>query len=204
LGIIRIVLENGLRLPLLSSFRAAQANDKSAAELLVFFADRLKVHLREQGIRHDLIAAVFALGGEDDLVRLVARVKALQEFLASDDGQNLLVAYRRAANIVRAEEKKDKTAYSGAVDAALLREPQEQAVARAVADILPRLDKALSAEQFAVAMAALAELRGPLDAFFDHVTVNAADKALRANRLNLLTQIRAAMDRVADFSKIEG
>lgn len=175
-----------------------------AQDLLSFFADRLKVHLREQGVRHDLIAAVFALGGEDDLVRLVARVKALQEFLATDNGKNLLVAYGRAANILRAEEKKDKTSYAGAVDAALLREPQEQAVAQAVDAILPRLDKALQAEDFAGAMAALAELRGPLDAFFDKVTVNAEDKALRANRLNLLNRIRSAMDRVADFSKIEG
>ncbi len=204
LGIIRTVLENGLRLKLRKAFTAAKASDRNADDLLSFFADRLKVHLREQGVRHDLIAAVFALGGEDDLVRLVARVKALQEFLGTDNGKNLLVAYLRAANIVRAEEKKDKAGYSGAVDAALLREPQEQAVARAVDAMLPRLDRALQAEDFAAAMGALAELRGPLDAFFDKVTVNAEDKALRANRLNLLTRIRQAMDRVADFSKIEG
>jgi glycyl-tRNA synthetase beta chain len=204
LGIIRIVLENGLRLPLRQAFAAATASAGNVDDLMSFFADRLKVHLREQGVRHDLIAAVFALGGEDDLVRLVARVKALQEFLGTDNGKNLLVAYGRAANILRAEEKKDKTSYAGAVDAALLKEPQEQAVAKSVGDVVPRLEKALNAEDFAAAMAALAELRGPLDAFFDKVTVNAPDKALRANRLNLLNRIRSAMDRVADFSKIEG
>jgi glycyl-tRNA synthetase beta chain len=184
--------------------RDEKLRDERSWDLLSFFADRLKVHLREQGVRHDLIAAVFALGGEDDLVRVVARVKALQEFLGTDNGRNLLVAYGRAANIVRAEEKKDKAGYSGMVDAALLQEPQEQAVARSVDAMLPQLDKALQVEDFAAAMAALAELRAPLDAFFDKVTVNADDKALRANRLNLLTRIRSAMDRVADFSKIEG
>ncbi|MDF3073061.1 MAG: glyS [Alphaproteobacteria bacterium] len=209
LGIIRIVLENGLRLPLTRAFSAAatrlpKANAKLSDELLTFFADRLKVHLREQGVRHDLVSAVFALGNEDDLVRLMARVKALQEFLGSDNGKNLLVAYNRAANIVRAEEKKDKKTYAGSLDAALLKQDEEKAVASALDHAMPQVDKALAGENFVAAMAALAELRGPLDAFFDKVTVNADDAALRLNRLNLLTRIRSAMDRVADFSKIEG
>jgi glycyl-tRNA synthetase beta chain len=209
LGIIRIVLENGLRLPLTRAFSAAasrlpKANAKLADDLLAFFADRLKVHLREQGVRHDLVNAVFALGNEDDLVRLMARVKALQEFLASDNGKNLLVAYNRAANIVRAEEKKDKKSYAGTTDPALLKQDEEKAVATALDAAMPKVDKALAAEDFVGAMAALAGLRGPLDAFFDKVTVNADDEALRLNRLKLLTRIRSAMDRVADFSKIEG
>ncbi|MGE0154125.1 MAG: glycine--tRNA ligase subunit beta [Reyranellaceae bacterium] len=209
LGVIRIVLENGLRLPLRRAFEAAGKRMKTppanlAADLLAFFADRLKVHLREQGVRHDLVSAVFALGNEDDLVRLMARVRALQEFLASDNGSNLLVAYNRAANIVRAEEKKDKKSYAGAPDPALFRQDEEKAVAAALDAAMPRVDKALAAEDFVAAMAALAGLRGPLDAFFDKVTVNADDAALRTNRLNLLTRIRSAMDRVADFSKIEG
>jgi glycyl-tRNA synthetase beta chain len=137
-------------------------------------------------------------------VRLMARVKALQEFLASDNGKNLLVAYNRAANIVRAEEKKDKKTYAGAVDAALLKQDEEKAVSSSLEAAMPKVEKALGAEDFVGAMAALAGLRGPLDAFFDKVTVNADDAALRLNRLNLLTRIRSAMDRVADFSKIEG
>ena len=209
LGVIRIVLENGLRLPLGRAFQSAAKSLPKAErglgdELLGFFADRLKVHLREQGVRHDLVSAVFALGNEDDLVRLMARVKALQEFLGTDNGRNLLVAYNRAANIVRAEEKKDKTSYTGSLDALLLKQDEEKAVASALDGAMPKVEKALAAEDFVAAMAALAELRGPLDAFFDKVTVNADDAALRLNRLNLLTRIRSAMDRVADFSKIEG
>jgi len=209
LGIIRIVLENGLRLPLQKAFAAAKARaprsgDALGDELMAFFADRLKVHLRDQGVRHDLVSAVFALGNEDDLVRLMARVKALQEFMATDNGRNLLVAYNRAANIVRAEEKKDKKSFAGALDATLLQQAEEKTVAAALDAAMPKLEKALSAEDFVGAMAALADLRGPLDAFFDRVTVNADDAGLRTNRLALLTRIRSAMDRVADFSKIEG
>ena len=209
LGIIRIVLENGLRLSLRRIFAAAKARAPKSAdglgdELMIFFADRLKVHLREQGVRHDLVNAVFALGSEDDLVRLMARVKALQEFMTTDNGRNLLVAYNRAANIVRAEEKKDKKSFAGALDATLLQQAEEKTVAAALDAAMPKLEKALAAEDFVGAMAALADLRGPLDAFFDKVTVNADDAGLRTNRLALLTRIRSAMDRVADFSKIEG
>ena len=172
--------------------------------LLSFFADRLKVHLREQGVRHDLIDAVFALGGEDDLVRLIKRVEALQSFLASEDGGNLLTAYKRAANILKAEEKKDDTRYNGAPDAGLLTDDAEKALARALDTATPAIDAAIASEDFVAAMQALAGLRAPVDAFFDAVTVNADDAALRVNRLKLLNGIRSALDGVADFSKIEG
>lgn len=173
-------------------------------DLLTFFADRLKVHLREQGVRHDLIDAVFALGGEDDLVRLINRVEALQGFLKTEDGENLLTAYRRAANILRAEEKKDGISYNDAPDPGLLTDDAEKALADALDHAKPAIDNALAAEDFVAAMQALAGLRKPVDTFFDDVTVNADDAALRANRLKLLNGIRASLDGVADFSKIEG
>jgi len=213
LGIIRLIVENGLRLPLLGLFKASRKTfavaletdaDAVGAELLDFFADRLKVALKEKGVRHDLIDAVFSLGGEDDLVRLLKRVDALAAFLASDDGANLLVAYRRAANIVRIEEKKDAMAFAGPADAALLALAEEKALAEALASVGPLVDSALKAEDFAAAMAALARLRRPLDAFFDKVTVNADDAALRVNRLKLLALIGSAMGRLADFSRVEG
>ncbi|GAA0596298.1 glycine--tRNA ligase subunit beta [Caenispirillum bisanense] len=216
LGVIRLILENRLRLPLRTIFAHATepfveakhvAGAREAAvpaELLDFFADRLKVHLREAGVRHDLVTAVFALGGEDDLVRLLARVDALSAFVGSEDGANLLVAYRRAANILRIEEKKDGVAYRGAVDSGALVLPQEQALAAALDAAEPAARSALAAEDFAGAMAALAGLRAPVDAFFDDVTVNAEDAGLRRNRLHLLGRIVAVMGEVADFSKIEG
>ncbi len=212
LGVIRLVVENGLRLPLVPFFKLSHGQfrslgrsvDETAADLLDFFADRLKVHLKEKGVRHDLVNAVFALGGEDDLVRLLARVGALGEFLQSDDGSNLLVAYRRAANIVRIEEKKDGTSYAGPVDEALLRESEEKALARALAEVRAGAAGALTTERFADAMALLARLRQPVDAFFDKVTVNTEDAALRVNRLRLLAEIGGAMGEVADFGKIEG
>jgi glycyl-tRNA synthetase beta chain len=173
-------------------------------ELLDFFADRLKVHLREQGVRHDLIAAVFALGGEDDLVRLLARVAALDEFLKSEDGANLLTAYRRAANIVRIEEKKDGHSHNEAPDPTLLRQAEETALAERLTEVERLSSAALDGEEFGVAMVALATLRRPVDAFFDRVTVNDTDSALRANRLRLLARIKATLDRVADFAQIEG
>ncbi len=213
LGVIRLILENGLRLHLLDLFRGAHGEFKgplaasaeaTAADLLDFFADRLKVHLREQGVRHDLISAVFALGGEDDLVRLLARVDALKDFLASDDGANLLTAYRRAANIVRIEEKKDGISYSGGVDASLLTAAEEKALYDSLAELRRAMAPALTAERFADAMGALARLRRPVDQFFDRVTVNCDEGELRANRLRLLSQIEAAMGMIADFSRIEG
>ncbi len=208
LGAIRLVLENGLRLPLVPVFEAALAANRGAAslggELLAFFADRLKVSLKEKGVRHDLIDAVFALGGEDDLVRLLARVEALGAFLASDDGANLLIAARRASNIAGIEAKKDGASYDAPVDAGLLAQAEEKDLFARLSDVETAVRKAVEAEDFAAAMRALASLRSPLDAFFAQVTVNADDAALRANRLKLLSQIRRTTMLVADFARIEG
>ena len=214
LGVIRLIVENKLRLPLLVLFQnadrlleeqiATAGGKLNARELLDFFADRLKVALRENGVRHDLISAVFALGGEDDLVRLLARVDALRTFLESEDGANLLVAYRRASNIVRIEEKKDGKSYNSGVDAARLRQGEEKALHQALAASAEAGGRALDAEDFGGAMAALAQLRRPVDAFFDKVTVNCGEDDLRANRLRLLSEVRSTLNRVADFSQIEG
>ncbi len=175
------------------------------SDLLDYFADRLKVALREQGVRHDLIAAVFALGGEDDLVRLLARVEALGAFLGTDDGEHLLVAYQRAANIVRIEEKRDKTRYEGAeLSSGKLVQDEEKLLATRIFDAERDAAAALAREDFTGAMAALANLRKPVDDFFDEVTVNTEDPDLRANRLRLLARIGETLGRVADFSKIEG
>ncbi len=200
LGVIRIVLENRIRLPLGTFFKES--------DLMAFFAERLKVQARDKGVRHDVVDAVFALGKEDDLVRLLARVEALQAFLGSDGGKNLLTGYGRAANIVRAEEKKDKALagkIAGAPESELLEQAEEAAVASALSGVQSNIQAALAREDFAGAMAFFADLRAPIDAFFDKVTVNVTDKPeLRLNRLKLLNQIRATMDSVADFSKIEG
>ncbi len=204
LGVIRLILENDLRLPLSTAFAAAGAGADVSAELVAFFADRLKVYLREQGVRHDLITAVFALSGEDDLVRLLARVEALQSFLETDDGANLQAAYKRATNIVRIEEKGDDMSYAADVDTALLSQDEEKALHTQLVQATEGAASALADERFEDAMAALAALRGPVDAFFDEVTVNCDDADLRRNRLHLLSQIRATLDQVADFSKIEG
>jgi glycyl-tRNA synthetase beta chain len=254
LGVIRIVLENDLRLPLqaiiarhrlrllktLTTLRgphdaaaawidglseedmrqataAAETEDfasrlpasvtskllLAAGELLSFFTDRLKVHLRESEARHDLIDAVL-LGGQDDLALLVKRVEALAEFLQTDDGANLLIGVRRAINIVRDEEKRDKRSYAGEYDLDKLTAKEELALAAAIESVKQDTRAAINVENFAGAMRALAELRAPVDAFFDKVTVNAPDPLVRANRLALLSQIRAATLNVADFSKIAG
>ncbi len=219
LGVIRLIVENGLRVPLTDAFSLASAlfieNEElhvpslNRPDLLSFFADRLKVALKEKGVRHDLIDAVFAvpkadLTAEDDLVRLLARVDALKAFLAGADGANLLVAHGRAANILKIEEKKDGKSYDAEPDPALLSQSEEQALDAALKDAMPKIAAALAAEKFGEAMAALARLRAPVDAFFDKVTVNCDDADLRANRLKLLSRIRAALSGVADFSKIEG
>lgn len=214
LGVIRLIVENGLRLPLRTVFETArnlyadqgiaEAASLDLGELLAFFADRLKVHLREKGVRHDLIAAVFAVGGEDDLVRLLARVDALAAFLASEDGADLLTAFRRAANIVRIEEKKDGATYAASVDQGLLRQGEEIDLSGRIAEIMPRVADEIRRERFDEAMAILARLRGPVDAFFDEVTVNCDEPDLRENRLRLLSTIRSALSEVADFSSIEG
>ncbi len=210
LGVIRIILENKLRLPLrdaiasaLNGYAAIKTDTKKVTEeVLDFFADRLKVHLREKGVRHDYVTAVFALGTEDDLVRLIARVDALSGFLNTDDGANLLVAYRRAANILNIEEKKDNASYNDT--AGEFGAPEADLLLDALGICGTESDAALVKEDFVAAMSALARLRIPLDTFFEKVRVNADDPVHRAARLFLLSRIVAAMNRVADFSKIEG
>jgi len=184
--------------------RPPSANDTTIIDsLLAFFADRLKVLLRDEGKRHDLVDAVFALG-DDDLVRIVARVEALDGFLKTDDGASLLAGYKRASNILRIEEKKDATTYTGAPEALPGSAPEETALMAALATASPQIDTAIAKEDFTAAMIALSKLRRPLDDFFDKVFVNDPDFAVRRNRLLLLSQIRAAADRVADFSRISG
>jgi len=234
LGVIRIVLENGVRQPLLPLFRAClegldrqQVPRRNAAaekaegvpssahgavgdgwarerDLLAFFHDRLKVFLRDQGRRHDLIDAVLAdAGGADDLVRVVARVEALSAFLASDDGANLLAGWKRANNILAAEEKKG-TEVSSVLDARLFREPAETALFEAMNEATNKAGHAVDAEDFTGAMQALASLRAPVDAFLDTVLVNDPDPAIRMNRLTLLNELRRATARVADFARLAG
>ncbi len=215
LGVIRLVLENRLRLSLRDLFAIAArgygeiASAFDADALLDFFAERLKVALRSQGLRHDLIAAVFALerpdgGREDDLTRLVGRVRTLQTWLTGEAGENLLIAYRRAANIVRIEEKKDGAALEGPADQHLFEQHEEQALWMTLEAVRPTLDLALGREDFETALTDLSGLRAPVDAFFDKVTVNIEGLGLRANRLRLLKAIQATMSRVARFDLVEG
>jgi glycyl-tRNA synthetase beta chain len=233
LGVIRIVLENGLRLrlkelltdaliPLLKKLPIIESvpslpirqqireeiNAESAqksADLLAFFADRLKVYLRDKGARYDLIDAVFALPDQSDLLMIVKRVEALGRLLETEDGENLLVGYRRAANILRAEEKRDGAgAFEAPHDEAALNAPEEITLARAIGVASAEAAERVAAEDFEGAMRALAKLRTPVDAFFDKVTVNVDDPRLRLNRLRLLNELRRAVHSVADFSKIGG
>ena len=249
IGVIRIVLENGLRLPLASissdamtrldterlerrhaqrseelakipdavTLQLLSANlflrrgfdgrqiDERAIDLLAFFADRLKVYLRDKGARHDLIDAVFALPGQDDLLMIVRRVEALGKLLDTEDGKNLLAGYRRAANILRAEEKKDGGgAFAARHDPALLVLPAEKDLADTLAAAGAAARERVAREDFEGAMRALATLRAPVDAFFLDVTVNADAPDLRLNRLRLLNELREAMHGVADFSKVAG
>ena len=237
LGVVRLILENGLRLNLredvledafyvqknrhvvVISLSGNDEHDMAALEnygsldnpmpgdLLNFFADRLKVYLRDQGARHDLIDAVFALPGQDDLLMVVRRVEALGKFLETDDGRNLLAGYKRAANILRIEEKKDGRSYEAEPDRVAIAasgEPEEQALSEALVTAREAASAAVAAEDFSGAMRALSILRAPVDAFFEKVIVNADDPALRENRLALLNALRAATREVADFSKIEG
>jgi glycyl-tRNA synthetase beta chain len=193
LGVIRIVLDKGVRLHL---------GRWADASLLAFFADRLKVLLRDQGKRHDLVDAVFALG-DDDLVRIVDRIEALDGFLKTEDGANLLAGYRRAANILKAEEKKGALPTGPA--SAMPEAPQEElALIATLRNAQPEIEIALKDERFADALSMMAFLRAPVDAFFDKVLVNAEDAAVRQNRLRLLAQVRDAMGLVADFSLIAG
>ncbi|WP_286711729.1 MULTISPECIES: glycine--tRNA ligase subunit beta [unclassified Sphingomonas] len=192
LGVIALILDNGLRFPLAKSVNQ---------DVLDFFADRLKVQQKEAGVRHDLIDAVFALGGEDDLVRLLARVKALQAFVLSEEGRNLLAGYKRAANILKKENwVPGEVADTGIYEA----EPAESALIAALDAAEPKAEAAIAAEDFEGAMAALASLRAPIDRFFDDVTVNDPDAQKRNARLALLARIRDAVNNVADFSRIEG
>ncbi|QYC10534.1 glycine--tRNA ligase subunit beta [Brevundimonas nasdae] len=213
LGVIRLVLENGVRGSLVEMMKPAgtmiiagrkmSADTKYSADLLAFFVDRLTVLLRDRGQRHDLVAAVFALG-DDDLVRIVRRVEALAAFLATDDGANLLAGYKRASNILRAEEKKGPLP-TGMVRTGLPNQPEpETALAFAVGAAQTAVDIALDAEDFAAAMTALAALRAPVDAFFTDVLVNSDVAEERENRLKLLGQVRNVMGKVADFGQIAG
>jgi glycyl-tRNA synthetase beta chain len=240
LGVIRIVLENDLRIGLRKAMASAlepfEAGDNPGQivtaraavnstpgdaharggdagltpvgpvidDLLAFFADRLKVYLRDKGARHDLIDAVFSLGGQDDLALIVKRVEALDAFLKTDDGKTLLAGVKRASNILAIEEKKDKASHAGDYDLKLLVDKEELALAAAIEQARQDTIAAINVENFKGAMNALADLRAPVDAFFDKVTVNAADAKLRLNRLRLLSQIRAATLNVADFSRIAG
>jgi glycyl-tRNA synthetase beta chain len=215
LGVIRIALKNGIDLyprgffekhikrvrPDLSDSEVSNIGDGFQS----FFEERLEVQLRDEGARYDLVEAVLHLrSGEVGLVTIVRRVEALGKFLDTDDGKNLLVGYRRAANILRDEEKKDKKTYSGEPDAKLLTAPEEKALAEAIGKVEKEVAVALEKENFEAAMSAMAKLRAPVDKFFDKVTVNVGDKAVRENRLKLLDRIRAATRTVADFSRIEG
>jgi glycyl-tRNA synthetase beta chain len=177
--------------------------DRMSGDLISFFADRLKVQLRDQGARHDLVDAVFALGGQDDLLMVVRRVEALGKFLDSDDGKNLLAGTKRASNILSIEEKKDKRSFDGAPDAALYKLDEEKALAKAIGEVKAEASAAVAKEDFAGAMTAMAKLRPAVDAFFDKVKVNDDEPKVRENRLKLLNEIRAATRAVADFSKIQ-
>jgi glycyl-tRNA synthetase beta chain len=202
LGVIRLVADNGIRLRLLSIF-AKSSKPHDGKDLLSFFADRLKVQLRDQGARHDLVDAVFALEGQDDLLMVVRRVEALGKFLDTDDGKNLLAGTKRAANILRIEEKKDGKAFTGAPDAKLYQLDEEKNLASAIAQVKTEAGAAVAREDFASAMTTMAKLRPAVDAFFEKVKVNDDDKSVRENRLKLLNEIREATRAVADFSKIQ-
>jgi glycyl-tRNA synthetase beta chain len=231
LGILRIVLHNDLRLPLLvplsaiillsgngpltATFAKTKAKMMDWAnvpdehrgtllEILGFLADRLKIALRGEGVRHDLIDAVFELSGDDDFVRLAKRVKALEKVLGTSDGANLLTAYRRAANILRIEEKRDGRSYEGAVDTDTLALPEEKDLFQAMMRAEEQIVKEIGREHYTEAMEAMAGLREPVDRFFDRVTVNAPDAQQRENRLLLLSGLRRVLHTVADFSRIEG
>jgi glycyl-tRNA synthetase beta chain len=217
LGVIRLILEDTLRLSVLKATASAIGglletgtrhpvvdSHKIPNDLLSFFADRLKVQLREQGARHDLVDAVFALEGQDDLLMVVRRVEALGKFLDTDDGKNLLAGTKRGSNILAIEEKRDKRAFDGLPDPALYSLNEEKALAKAIDQVKTEASAAVAKEDFAGAMSAMAKLRPAVDAFFDKVKVNDDDPKVRENRLKLLNEIRSATRAVADFSKIEG
>ena len=210
LGIIRLVLENQIRLPLLNTAvehmaRFANVENASAVatDLLGFFHDRLKVYLRDRGIRHDVIDACVAMDGNDDIALLVKRAEALSEFLASEDGENLVQGFRRANNILTQAEEKDGVEYSFGADVKFAETDEERALFGALETQGPKIDAAMQAEDFAAAMGAMAALRAPVDAFFEAVQVNSDNEIVRRNRLNLLSQVRNTCARVADLGRIE-
>jgi glycyl-tRNA synthetase beta chain len=215
LGVIRIVLTSNLELsprgmfemhvkrfrPEMSDTEISNAGDS----FVEFFDERLKVQLREQGARHDLVDAVLDLRGtEASIVSIVRRVEALGKFLDTEDGKNLLAGYKRAINIIRIEEKKDRRNYNEWSNPSLYRQKEEKALARAIETTREEGSNAVAQEDYEAAMRAMAKLRPDVDAFFDKVTVNVEDKQLRENRLKLLNEIREATRTVADFSRIEG
>jgi glycyl-tRNA synthetase beta chain len=216
LGIVRIILENGLRLRIAAATEAALANYKNLGvpadlmpSVLGFFVDRLKVYLRGKGARHDLIDAAFEAPGTDgdDLFLIVKRVEALGAFLQTEDGSNLLTGYRRAANILRAEAKRkpaEEASYTEGYDPKLFEQIEERDLGHALRRTTVLTARAIHEEAYIPAMEHLSYLRAPVDAFFDRVTVNADDPALRLNRLRLLSGLREAVHRVADFSRIAG
>ncbi len=206
LGIIRIVREGGLRLGLRDAAGAAAGAKGGAVvgEVVEFLLDRLRVQLRAEGARHDVLNAVLGAGADDDIVRLLARAEAVASFIGTEAGANLLAAYRRAANILRIETKKDGHEHGGAIVTDLLEEREELELALAIGQVGPVVADAIAGERFTDAMASLAALREPVDAFFEAILVNAERPELRQNRLRLLFHLRAAMNMAADFSRIEG
>ncbi len=214
LGVIRLILENELTFALRGLIDASwktfgdgedlTKSQQVSEDLRFFIFERLKVHLRDKGVRHDLIDALLARGGEDDLLRIVRKADVLSDFLQSDDGANLLIAYRRAANILRIEEKKDGADYDGVPEESALKQDEEIRLNQELAKVQGEISADVKADRFAEAMPKLASLRQPVDNFFDQVTVNCDEPELRVNRLKLLSQIRAVIHQVADFSQIEG
>jgi glycyl-tRNA synthetase beta chain len=209
LGVIRILRDNAFRVPLRQALVVAAGSvgkgatpEAVADEVVAFVAERLRVQLRAEGARHDVLAAVFAAGGDDDLIRLLNRSQAVAGLLGTEDGVNLLAAYKRAANILRIEERKDGP-HAGAVDADALTVEEERRLLSALRDA-EIVEQLIGDERFGDAVGVLAGLRGPLDAFFAAVMVNAEDALVRVNRLRLLAGVRSAMGRVADFGLIEG
>ncbi|WP_413221715.1 glycine--tRNA ligase subunit beta [Tritonibacter mobilis] len=203
LGVIRLVLENGVRVALSGVFtQGYEGADES--DLLSFFHDRLKVFLRDQGIRHDVIDACIAMEGNDDLTLLVKRARALEAFMSSEDGENLLQGFKRANNILSQAEEKDGVEYSYGADKKFIEDPSEAALFDALAANEGAISSAIEAEDFAAAMGGMAALRAPVDAFFEAVQVNSDNQVVRRNRLNLLSQIRKVCGQVADLSRIEG
>jgi glycyl-tRNA synthetase beta chain len=203
LGVIRILVENDISLHLSAVF--AQANEGAeAADLLSFLHDRLKVYLRDQGIRHDVIDACIAMEGNDDITLLVKRARVLSEVLATDDGENLLQGFKRANNILSQAEEADGVEYSFGADVKFAETDEEKALFAALDAAEARIAPAMAEQDFATAMGAMAALRGPIDAFFEAVKINADNATVRRNRLNLLSRIRSICTSVADLTRIEG